>query len=577
MDSVELGKTHKGPKEKASTSEHKAATPPINDQKKDLPTEKKNDKRKGAVHQKLHPISDSFYPQSCRDDAPIWGLYLKENEAEDNELTDLWNKGIDSLLIFAGLFAGVITTFLIESRRDLKEDPQERLLKEILSALHDGQNSSSLEPFQLTASSLHVNGLWFTSLTLVLISSLWGVLAKGWVAAYNPASNKARSKDACERHLRFIRAVQWKVEFVVTSIPLLIQFSLFLFFAGLIIQVTPYASRIKVPMIVLVSITVILYIFSTFLPRIFPAFPFSTPITSFVDDKSNRRYDEKGDVYEEHNVVDALNNCTTNQNDISLSKLLLSWHKSLTTAWGKVTEWLKDLSSKPTLLEMQSQVLAWIIQTTADKKVFLEATKAVGSAEPTEELHNALIEKNALVKKKARDTLYQNLQQGFKFTSGISRTPEDVDRLENILFALLQIEQPLSLSEEETKPYEKHPFLYLLEPGNILHRWDNFEPYLWPLAFSLRMYILINSNEDDGKDRWDQTIENLVLMSGSGGKTFVRRILLIAAMRGLLVGAPNICQACVIILSEQLKMSKQLASTAVDLLTENQEICGMKP
>ncbi|PVF98707.1 hypothetical protein CPB86DRAFT_704713, partial [Serendipita vermifera] len=493
----------------------------------------------------------------CHDDAPIWGLYLKETEAEDNELTDLWNKGIDSLLIFAGLFAGIITAFLIESRKDLKEEPQERLLKEILSTLRDGPNSSPLEPFQLEASSLHVNGLWFTSLTLVLVSALWGVLAKAWVAAYNPASNKARSKDACERHLRFIRAMQWKVELVVTSIPLFIQLSLFLFFTGLIIQVTAYSSRIKVPVIVLVSITIILYMFSTFLPRFFPAFPFNTPITTLVDDKSNRRYNEKDEA-------------TTDENNINLSGLLLSWHQRITTAWREAIDWLRDLRYKPRLLEMQSQVLAWIIENTADKKVFLEATKAVGSAEPTEELQKAL------VKNKARDTLYQNLQQGFNPTSGISRTTEDTDRLESILFALIQIEQPLSLSEEKETTNEKHPFRSIIEPGNILHRWDNFEPYLWPLTFSLRIHILISSNEDDGKDRWDQTIENLVQMSGSGGKAFVRKILLMASMRGLLVGGENIRQSCVIILSEQLKMSKQLGSTTIDLLTKKQEICVTK-
>ncbi|PVF98698.1 hypothetical protein CPB86DRAFT_797143 [Serendipita vermifera] len=522
-------------------SDDDETTPPINDPTEDLPTEEKLDKPKDAVQQKLRPNVDSFHPQSCRDDAPIWGLYLKETEAEDNELTDLWNKGIDTLLIFAGLFAGVITAFLVESRKALKEEPQERLLKEILSALRDDRNSSSLEPFQLEASSLHVNGLWFTSLTLVLVGALWGVLAKAWVAAYNPASNKAsnkaRSKDACERHLRFIRAIQWKVELVVTSIPLFIQLSLFLFFAGLIIQVTAYSSRIKVPVIVLVSITGILYMFSTFLPRFFPAFPFNTPITTLVDDKSNRRYNEKDEAYEEHKIVDAPNNSTTDKNSMSLSGLLLSWHERIATAWREVTDLLKDLRYKPQLLEMQTQVLAWIIENTADKKVFLEATKAVGSAEPTVELQKAL------VKSKARDTLYQNLQQGFNPTSGISLTTEDTDRLESILFALIQIEQPLSISEEKKTTSEKHPFRYMLEPGNILHRWDNFEPYLWPLTFSLRVHILISSNEDDGKDRWDQTIENLVLMSGSGGKAFVRKILLMAAIRGLLVGGGNTRQA----------------------------------
>ncbi|KIM22486.1 hypothetical protein M408DRAFT_37748, partial [Serendipita vermifera MAFF 305830] len=92
-----------------------------------------------------------------------------------------WNNTLDSLLVFAGLFAGILTAFVVESRHDLTEDPQERLLKQIVDLL---SNSSSREPFQPNPSSLHVNGLWFTSLTLTLISALGGVLAKGWLAKY---------------------------------------------------------------------------------------------------------------------------------------------------------------------------------------------------------------------------------------------------------------------------------------------------------------------------------------------------------------------------------------------------------
>ncbi|KAJ7869451.1 hypothetical protein B0H14DRAFT_2289492, partial [Mycena olivaceomarginata] len=61
----------------------------------------------------------------------IWKLYLKETEAEDKELAQLWQIGLDQLLIFAGLFGAILTAFLIESRKDLKEDP----LQEILQAL----------------------------------------------------------------------------------------------------------------------------------------------------------------------------------------------------------------------------------------------------------------------------------------------------------------------------------------------------------------------------------------------------------------------------------------------------------
>ncbi|PVF90858.1 hypothetical protein CPB86DRAFT_830836 [Serendipita vermifera] len=67
--------------------------------------------------------------KSCQENAQVWGLYLKEVNLEGQELTTLWNNGLDSLLIFAGLFAGIITFFLMESRGDVKEDPQERLLQ----------------------------------------------------------------------------------------------------------------------------------------------------------------------------------------------------------------------------------------------------------------------------------------------------------------------------------------------------------------------------------------------------------------------------------------------------------------
>jgi hypothetical protein len=438
---------------------------------------------------------------------------------------------------------------VIESRNDLKEDPQERLLKEILSTLRDGQNSSSsLEPFQLEASSLHVNGLWFASLTLVLVSALWGVLAKGWVAAYNPASNKARTKDACERHLRFIRAMQWKVELAVTSIPLFIQISLFLFFAGLIIQVVAYSTQISVPVILLIAITTALYIFSTFMPRYFPGFPFNTPITNLIDDKSNRKYSEQDQRYKERKD-DPMNSSDWNENGIGLSRLLVSWWEWIIAAWRQATDLLRDLRYKPGLLEMQSKILAWIITNTTDKKVFLEATKVVGSAIPVDALQKALIQNEA------RDTLYQDLEQCLKSASGVPGMAEGADRLESVLFALIQIEQPLSMSEKKQETDDKHPFQHVLQVGNILHRWDSFEPYLWPLTFSLRIHILISSNDDDRKDRWDQTIQNLMLMSRSSGKPFVRRILLIAAIRGLLVGGENIQQICVIVLSEQLKRS----------------------
>ncbi|PVF92966.1 hypothetical protein CPB86DRAFT_809157 [Serendipita vermifera] len=219
--------------------------------------------------------------KSCQENAQVWGLYLKEANLEDQELTTLWNNGLDSLLIFAGLFAGIITSFLIESRGDLKEDPQERLPEDIRSILMN-EPISSTSDFQPDPSSLHVNALWYCSFMLTLISALSGVLAKGWVAYYNPISRGEHASEACQCHLRATRAQLWKLGPVINVIPLMIQLSLILFFVGLIIHVWDSDVRIWVITLILTIVATLLYIIFTFFPLFSPGFPFQTPITGIL-------------------------------------------------------------------------------------------------------------------------------------------------------------------------------------------------------------------------------------------------------------------------------------------------------
>ncbi|KAF8521979.1 hypothetical protein BU17DRAFT_45439, partial [Hysterangium stoloniferum] len=179
----------------------------------------------------LESEDDNPYSKHLQSDSTIWSLYLKETELEDKELANSLQVGIDQLLIFAGLFGAILTAFLIESRKDLQADP----LQEILQALQNHSTVTTSQPFRVSKSSLIVNYLWFTSLGLTLFSALCAVLAREWLAKYIPVSPGSRSSDACQRLLRAKRAQQWRLESVVTGIPLLIQLALFLFSAGLIL------------------------------------------------------------------------------------------------------------------------------------------------------------------------------------------------------------------------------------------------------------------------------------------------------------------------------------------------------
>jgi hypothetical protein len=53
-----------------------------------------------GAHKALEAQDDNPYASHCRPDAIIWNKYLEESEAEDKELTEIWDKNLDSLLIF---------------------------------------------------------------------------------------------------------------------------------------------------------------------------------------------------------------------------------------------------------------------------------------------------------------------------------------------------------------------------------------------------------------------------------------------------------------------------------------------
>ncbi|KZV95346.1 hypothetical protein EXIGLDRAFT_766259 [Exidia glandulosa HHB12029] len=80
------------------------------------------------------------------ENAPVWKVYQDTATIQDGALLDAWNKTLDILLIFAGLFSAVITAFIIESYRLLQPDFQEYTARalQVLVSMHNG--SGILDP-----------------------------------------------------------------------------------------------------------------------------------------------------------------------------------------------------------------------------------------------------------------------------------------------------------------------------------------------------------------------------------------------------------------------------------------------
>jgi len=343
-----------------------------------------NENQENNTPEQSKPREDPCAKHS-RTDAKIWSLYMTETEAEDKELVQSWKTGLDSLLVFvrvpifhffgansknfqAGLFAGVLAAFLLESRKGLQDDPQQVLLREINRALRNESSTSAPLTFHPTTSSFYVNFLWFISLTLTLAGALSAVIAKGWIDTYLPASAGKSFEDACERHLRVTRAYQWHLESILALIPLLLQLSLLLFLAGLAIFVLGDSKIIGAAVLAVIALTTVIYTVVTVLPWLSPACPFRTTLSRFIPgtDKMARYKRYVRSSYTQPN---------------SSSGLMIS-----------------DIRHKPKEDDAELMILAWIIANSTREDVMVEAVKAIAALDPAQSmgLHLAMREYGAI-------------------------------------------------------------------------------------------------------------------------------------------------------------------------------------
>jgi len=188
------------------------------------------------------------------------------------------------------VFSATVAAFLIESYKSLKPDPTDassQLLLQItqeLAGLSNGARltPSPLDPFRAQRYAIHVNILWFLSLTLSLACGLGATLVQQWARRY---LRLTRRSDRLESRVR-IREFLWQgvqglhVDWVVENISFMLHAAIFLFFAGLVEFLFAFNDEVADVILVAVSIFAALYITITLLPLFFHRSPFQTPLTS---------------------------------------------------------------------------------------------------------------------------------------------------------------------------------------------------------------------------------------------------------------------------------------------------------
>ncbi|KAG8939538.1 hypothetical protein FRC04_006238 [Tulasnella sp. 424] len=204
--------------------------------------------RKDAPPFELPDIPKEF----GQDNGEFYSCYDALAEKLDNNLVEKLKEQLDGHLIFAGLFAGVNSTFLALTLPLLSADPADEtnaLLREnnaILLQLALNRNDSfptakaiPSETFSGSGRVLTVNILFSISLTFALMSSLFAVLGRQWIVEYRSYSGSGVDDHRRERMNRHRGAGRWRLVWLLEDmIPTLLQIGLILFGISLTIYLS---------------------------------------------------------------------------------------------------------------------------------------------------------------------------------------------------------------------------------------------------------------------------------------------------------------------------------------------------
>ncbi|KAL1744709.1 hypothetical protein HDZ31DRAFT_37990 [Schizophyllum fasciatum] len=235
------------------------------------------------------------YGEEVGPSARVWSVYNDEAQMFDAEMVQGLNGTLDVLLVFAGLFSGVVTTFVAQSSQALDPDYAQitaslmyeltRMQRAIATGIPIGDvphSEYSLDSETHTVTDLWVNGLWLTSLVFSLSTAFMSVLAKQWLQHFIAITGGTARDRAYVRQYRLWSFERWNVPFIIGFLPVLLNIALLLFLGGLAVYVTPMNATISYAIISFSAVIFLAYTITIVLPIVVPHCAYKTPISDYV-------------------------------------------------------------------------------------------------------------------------------------------------------------------------------------------------------------------------------------------------------------------------------------------------------
>ncbi|CCL98809.1 uncharacterized protein FIBRA_00814 [Fibroporia radiculosa] len=243
-------------------------------------------------------------PSTSRDKVPetfikedmqrVWSDCAKQVWEQQREIIDRWKDELNTLLIFAGLFSAVLTSFVIEYYSTLQPStfgtPQILVvisaLPEVFIATADHHNLlfpsmsalvNSSSATQASSQAIAVNGLWFAALVFSLGAASLAISVNQWLNHHRTRPLSMSRESAEIWYLRHRSLDRWKVPLIISVLPVLLQVSLALFLVGLVIQLWSLNACISTVVCGLVSLLLLGTIGTAFIPALVPDCAYKSP------------------------------------------------------------------------------------------------------------------------------------------------------------------------------------------------------------------------------------------------------------------------------------------------------------
>ncbi|SJL00656.1 uncharacterized protein ARMOST_03969 [Armillaria ostoyae] len=303
---------------------------------------------------------EDAYCEEMGPNARVFRTYIDECSIHDTSMVEEARDGVDVLLVFAGLFSAVVTTFVAQTSQSLQADYTEmsaNLLFEMISiqrAIASGASldtvaASPLNPntmFIASTTSIWVNGLWFTSLALSLTTALVSVLVKQWLHHYMALPSGTPRERSLLRQFRFGGLQKWRVLVIIGLLPALMHTALAIFFVGLVIFLGPLRESIAWVVGTVTVVAYTAYLIAHVLPLFFPQCPYRTSLHCLRRSEMNSH---------------ATMTRESASNVVNWKSLKELESDAVQSVWGELSvealHWLFSMSSNPTVHSIVIQAI----------------------------------------------------------------------------------------------------------------------------------------------------------------------------------------------------------------------------